>query len=114
MAPSGVLRPVDAGALAMLCEDMAMLELLRKGLGEMAREIAKQAKKQGKSVVGGPMVHLSRTIEGRRTLSTIRELAAQIIVQRREFGLTPASNSRVESSGIGGSIMDPLETALCG
>jgi phage terminase small subunit len=113
MAPSGVLRPVDAGALAMLCEDVAMLEILRKGLGEMAREIAKQAKKQGKSVVGGPMVHLSRTIEGRRTLSTIRELAAQIIVQRREFGLTPASNSRV-AAGSSPMSMDPLEAALCG
>jgi phage terminase small subunit len=59
MAPSGVLRLVDAGALAMLCEDTAMLETLRKGLADMAKEIAKQAKKQGKSVVGGPMVHLS-------------------------------------------------------
>jgi phage terminase small subunit len=112
MAPSGVLRLVDAGALAMLCEDIAMLETMRKGLAEMAREIAKQAKKQGKSVVGGPLVHLSRTIEGRRTLSTIRELSAQIIVQRREFGLTPASNSRV-AAGAGGTI-DPLEAALCG
>src|SRR5580700_3248398 len=56
MAPSGVLRPVDAGALAMLCEDMAMLEIMRKGLAQMASEIAKQAKKLGKSVVGGPMV----------------------------------------------------------
>lgn len=113
MAP-GVLRPVDRGALASLCEDLAMLEILRRGLREMASEIARQAKKQGKSVVGGPMVHLSRTIEGRRTLSTIRELAGQLLVQRREFGLTPASNSRVETSGVNGSLMDPLEAALCG
>lgn len=112
MAPSGVLRPVDAGALAMLCEDIGLLETMRKGLGQMAREITQQAKKQGKSVVGGPMVHLSRTIEGRRTLSTMRELAAQIIVQRREFGLTPASNSRV--AGGSSASMDPLEAALCG
>jgi phage terminase small subunit len=112
MAPSGVLRLVDAGALAMLCEDTAMLETLRKGLADMAKEIAKQAKKQGKSVVGGPMVHLSRTIEGRRTLATIRELTAQVIVQRREFGLTPASNSRVAGSASG--TIDPLEAALCG
>jgi phage terminase small subunit len=112
MASSGVLRLVDAGALAMLCEDTAMLETLRKGLAEMASEINKQAKKQGKSVVGGPMVHLSRTIEGRRTLATIRELTAQVIVQRREFGLTPGSNSRVAGSATG--TIDPLEAALCG
>jgi len=107
MGPSGVLRLVDGGALEMLCEDIAMLETMRKGLAQMAREIVKQAKKQGKSVVGGPMVHLSRTIEGRRTLATIRELSAQIIVQRREFGLTPASNSRVTAGGEG--TFDPLE-----
>ena len=90
-----------------------MLEILRKGLREMASEIAKQAKKQDKSVVGGPIVHLSRTIEGRRTLATIRELSGQIIIQRREFGLTPASNSRVAVGG-GSMSMDPLEDALCG
>jgi phage terminase small subunit len=115
MAASGVLRLVEAGALTMLCEDIALLETFRKGLAQMAREIVAQAKKQGKKIVGGPMVHLSRTIEGRRTLATIRELSAQIIVQRREFGLTPASNSRVEGGfGAGGGFMDPIEAALCG
>jgi phage terminase small subunit len=115
MAASGVLRMVDAGALAMLCEDLAMLDSLRKGLYQMVREIKNQAKAQGKKVPGGALVHLSRTTEGRRTLSTIQELKAQIIIQRREFGLTPASNSRVEATFGGGQMnMDPLEAALCG
>src|ERR1700677_1826042 len=48
MALSGVLRLVDAGALAMLCEDIALLGTLRRGLAEMTRQIAKQAKAQGK------------------------------------------------------------------
>jgi len=48
-------------------------------------------------------------------LSTIQELSARIIVQRREFGLTPASNGRVQTAGGAGSgFMDPLEKALCG
>ena len=39
MAASGVLRPVDALALAQLCEDQAMLDTLRKGMDQMAREL---------------------------------------------------------------------------
>jgi phage terminase small subunit len=115
MAASGVLRPVDALALAQLCEDQAMLDSLRRGMAEMTRELAKKAKIKKLELSGGPLVHLSRTIEGRRTLSTIRELSAQIIVQRREFGLTPASNGRVQTAcGDGSFLMDPLEKALCG
>ena len=88
---------------------------LRKGMAEMTREISKKAKEKKMELPGGPLIQLSRTIEGRRTLSTIRELSAQIIVQRREFGLTPASNGRVQTAGDGSSgFMDPLEKALCG
>jgi phage terminase small subunit len=115
MAASGVLRTVDALALMQLCEDQAMLDTLRKGMAEMTREISKKAKEKKMELPGGPLIQLSRTIEGRRTLSTIRELSAQIIVQRREFGLTPASNGRVQTTGGPGSgFMDPLEQALCG
>jgi len=115
MAASRVLRTVDALALVQLCEDQAMLDELRKGLGEMAKTIATQAKEKGLALPGGALVQLSRTIEGRRTLATIRELSSQVIVQRREFGLTPASNGRVESTGGGAfGYMDPLEKALCG
>jgi phage terminase small subunit len=115
MAASGVLRTVDALALMQLCEDQAMLDTLRTGMAEMTRELAKKAKEKKMELTGGPLVQLSRTIEGRRTLSTLRELSAQIIVQRREFGLTPASNGRVQTAGGPGSgFMDPLEQALCG
>lgn len=113
MLPSGVLRVVDAFALAQLCEDQAMLDNLRRGMEAMAQELSKQAKAKKQMLPGGPMVALSRTVEGRRTLSTIREVSAQIILQRREFGLTPASNSRVHGAGPG-TPMDPLEAALCG
>jgi phage terminase small subunit len=115
MAPTGVLRTVDAGALVQLCEDQAMLDELRKGLHAMAKEFASQARKQKKPLPGNALTMMSRTAEGRRTLSSIRELSAQIIVQRREFGLTPASNSRVNSNSTnGGDQTDDIETALCG
>jgi phage terminase small subunit len=115
MASSGVLRTVDALALVQLCEDQAMLDTLRQGMAEMTREIAKKAKEKKLDLPGGPLIQLSRTIEGRRTLATIREISAQIIVQRREFGLTPASNSRVQAGASGAiGFVDPLERALCG
>jgi phage terminase small subunit len=89
MANSGVLRLVDAGALAMLCEDLAMLDTVRKGLASQACEITKKAKEKKQQISGNALTALSRTTEGRRTLTTIRELTAQVIIQRREFGLTP-------------------------
>jgi phage terminase small subunit len=114
MANAGVLRRVDAGALAMLCEDLAMLDTLRTGLAAQAREITKKAKEKKQQITGNALTALSRTTEGRRTLTTIRELTAQVIIQRREFGLTPSSSSRVQASGPGGQFFDPLEQALCG
>ena len=92
-----------------------MLDTLRKGLAEMMHEVSKKAREQKRNLPGGALIQLSRTIEGRRTLATIRELSAQIILQRREFGLTPASNGRVQAAaGAGSEFMDPLERALCG
>jgi len=114
MALSGVLRRVDGGALAMLCQDLAMLDTLRKGLAAQAREITNKAKEKKQPISGNALTALSRTTEGRRTLSTIRELSAQIIIQRREFGLTPSSSTRVQSSGGAAQFIDPLEQALCG
>lgn len=109
MAPSGVLRVVDAQALSMLCEDMAMLQILRKGFYRRAREVAVFERKKeeirkssGSPLIapryGDPVEELSRTNEGRRTLSTMAELKQSILLRQREFGLTPASNSRVSAS----------------
>jgi P27 family predicted phage terminase small subunit len=120
MANSGVLRPVDAYALAQLCEDQALLDELRRGVAARAAEITRKAKAANRPIPGGAMVALSGTVEGRRMIATMRELAAQLIAQRREFGLTPASNSRVEvgdTDGRGktaGPRMDAIEALLCG
>ncbi|MGI8746316.1 MAG: P27 family phage terminase small subunit [Bryobacteraceae bacterium] len=114
IANAGVLRRVDGGALGMLCEDLAMLDTLRQGLAAQAREITKKAKEKKQQISGNALTALSRTTEGRRTFSTIRELTGQIIIQRREFGLTPSSSTRVQASGPGAQFIDPLEQALCG
>jgi phage terminase small subunit len=113
MSIAGVLRRLDGGALAMLCEDLAMVATLRKGLCDQAREIEEKAAERNQPISGNALTALSRTKEGRRTLTSIRELSAQIIIQRREFGLTPSSSSRVQMSGEA-PFIDPLERALCG
>jgi phage terminase small subunit len=114
MANSGVLRRVDGGALGMLCEDLAMLDTLRSGLAAQTSEFTKKAKEKNQPISGNALTALSRTTEGRRTMTTIRELSAQIIIQRREFGLTPSSSTRVQATGGGAQFIDPLEQALCG
>ena len=91
-----------------------MLDTLRTGLAEQAREITKKAKEKKQPISGNALTALSRTTEGRRTMTTIRELSAQIIIQRREFGLTPSSSTRVQASGPSAQFNDPLEQALCG
>lgn len=117
MGASGVLRKVDGPALAQLCEDQAMLNDLRAGLHLWKDRMIAQVKAEGGD--GGAssaelarlaLVKITQSTQGRRTLASIRELSSQIIVQRREFGLTPASNSRVNA--IGGTTEDPLEAAL--
>lgn len=113
MKPSGVLRRVDGAALAQLCEDQALLNELREGLAQLKKDYLAKAKAEGKSIPGNALVAIIQSTNGRRILSTMQALASQIIVQRREFGLTPASNSRV-CTVPGESQIDELERALCG
>lgn len=114
MRNSGVLRPVDWMALGSLCEDQATLDELRSQLAAVTTHLKKQAKENGKVIVGGPLVQMAQTASGRRIISVIRELTTSLIVQRREFGLTPASNSRIEAFGAGGAPLTEIEDQLCG
>ena len=57
---------------------------------------------------------LASSIDGRRLLSSIGEIANRIQIQYREYGLTPAANSRVEASGGASGYVDPLEAAIAG
>ena len=83
MAAAGVLCRVDKNALWQLCEDEALLV-----------EARKMAAQQGTTA-------LLTTPEGKQAMQMIRDLSARIIVERREFGLTPASRSRVSVVGRG-------------
>ena len=137
MADAGVLRLVDGSALARLCENSAELNHLKQGMRTMARQIELKARgelkerlKAYRSHPAGKKPTLAQILpagngltaflmkpEGRRLRNTIGDLEALINVQQREFGLTPSSSTRVQTTGTfagGAGYMNPIEAALCG
>lgn len=135
MMPTGVLRQIDGFALGDLCENMAELQELRQAkerklasLRKLARAqriaAAKQDPAQPQAALEpiDPVLEYAETAAGRRVATRIKELDSTIMVQRREFGLTPASNSRVEAlplrsggAAVAGAhiVIDEIERALC-
>jgi Phage terminase, small subunit len=113
MAGAAVLGRVESRALWQLAEDEALLEHVYSGLWKMARMLRNQAAKEGKELPAGEIMALLGMKSGRLVMATIRDLAARVIVERREFGLTPSSRSRVEVVDQG-TAMDTLEMKLCG
>ncbi len=113
---SGVLREIDWLAFRCLCEDEAFLQDLRAGLAIALKQLKERAVANNVTLLGNAAAHFAKTTEGRRLLGSIREIATSCITQRREFGLTPASNTRVEANGTGGvaGVADEIEEALCG
>lgn len=116
MANVGVLREVDGRALWHLCEDEALLSEAYRGLWKLVRSVDKQAKKENRTLPAGPLMAVFGMKGGRQTMAAMRDLSARVIVQRREFGLTPSARTRIQidsaSGGQGG--MDSLEAKLCG
>ena len=112
MQPAGVLRTTDGRALWHLAEDEALLTEAYAGLRRMVSALEEKAKREGKELPGGPLFGLLGLTSGRLALAAIRDLGARLIIQRREFGLTPSSRTRVSGSSEGS--MDALEQKLCG
>lgn len=113
MAGAAVLRRVDKRALWQLCEDEALLSEVYDGLWKMAAMLKKKASQDGKDLPAGPMTALLSMTNGRGALRAIRDLAGRTIIERREFGLTPSSRSRIETAAEAGAV-DSLELKLCG
>lgn len=112
MAPANVLRSVDQRALWQLSEDEALLSEAYAGLWKTIRALQDKANKEGKELPGGPLFALVSMTSGRLAMNAVRDLAARVIIERREFGLTPSSRTRVQASGDG--TIDALEAKLCG
>lgn len=120
MAGAYILRSVDQRALWHLCEDEALIEEAYAGIWKMVGALKKKAKAEGKTLPAGAVMAMLSMTSGRMAMSSIRDLSVRAVIQRREFGLTPSSRSRVEAlegSGIRGTASgggDPLEMKLCG
>jgi len=120
MAGAYILRSVDQRALWHLCEDEALIEEAYAGIWKMIRTLKKKAKAENKVLPGGAVMALLSMTSGRMAMSSVRDLSVRAVIQRREFGLTPSSRSRVEtldaqfSGGTTGGPVDPLEMKLCG
>lgn len=114
LSSARILALVDQRALAQLSEDEALLKDAYQGIWEMVAALKKKADAEGKKLPGGPLIALLSMTSGRLAMASVRDLAARVVLQRREFGLTPASRPRIEAlSGDLGS-MDALEQKLCG
>jgi hypothetical protein len=111
MGATAVLRRVDKRALWQLAEDEAIMTEAYDGLWRMADSLAKKAAAEGKILPAGPMAALLTMTSGRLAMAAIRDLAARTIIERREFGLTPSSRSRV-STDEQDRAFDPIDDAL--
>ena len=111
MAPANVLRSVDQRALWQLAEDEALLAEAYAGLWRMIKAVEDKAKKEGKELPGGPLFALVSMTSGRLAMNAIRDLGARVLIERREFGLTPSSRTRLEATAE--PAMDILEAKLC-
>lgn len=66
---------------------------------DAARELeVERTELQARRLSGGAMISLAKTHEGRRITATISSLSSRIARQEMQFGLTPASASRVEGA----------------
>jgi hypothetical protein len=116
MTGTGVLCTVDQRALWQLAEDECLLSEAYIGIWKMIHSIEKKAKLEGKELPAGAIFHMLNMSSGRLAMTAIRHLANRVIIQRREFGLTPSSRSRIEvdSAELINGPLDPLELKLCG
>jgi P27 family predicted phage terminase small subunit len=93
----GVLTEVDGIALANLCVDCSILQQAQESLSKTGL-----LSKSGRS----GLIHQSPL------LNIISVTTDRVTRALREFGLTPASRSRIQTNADGST--DSLERALCG
>lgn len=119
MASANILRTVDQRALWQLAEDEALLAEAYSGIWKSVKALQREAKAKGQALPGGALFALLGMRSSRMAINSISHIAARVIIQRREFGLTPSARTRFDVGDVGlpgqnSSLLDPLEAALCG
>ena len=124
MTGARVLRKVDKRALWQLCEDEAIIEELYVGLWRQVRRLQHQRRQAAELAAASSPValpedplmamadHLSGS-EGKRLMVALNRLSERIMNERREFGLTPSSRTRINIA-LQDAAADNLELNLCG
>ena len=95
MSVSGVLKRVDANALAQLCEDEVTLKRAQAELWRLGAQLKADAKNAKKKLPGGEITAILATEDGAKLMRTIRDLGKSVVNQRDRFGLNPSSRSRI-------------------
>jgi phage terminase small subunit len=95
MSVSGVLKSVDGEALAQLCEDQVALDKAYGGFWKLAAKMKAKARREKRELPGGELIALISTPSGAKAFKAIRDMGMNLVVERREFGLTPSSRSRI-------------------
>jgi hypothetical protein len=107
-----VLRQTDRDALVALCEDQDLLDGSYLGLRRMVEVVRKKAAAERKELPAGPLAAVLLMTNGRLALAAIRDLAARVIIRQREFGLSPASRTRIDAGGTGENDFNELDNAI--
>jgi len=95
IAPSSILRRVDRRALWQLAEDEALIAEAYAGIWKMTRALKRKSKEEKQPLPAGALFALIGMKQGRLAVAAIRDIAARVIIERREFGLTPSSRARI-------------------
>jgi P27 family predicted phage terminase small subunit len=95
MSVSGVLKRVDANALAQLCEDEVTLKRAQAELWRLGAQLKADAKREKRKLPGGELTAILATEDGAKLMRTIRDLGKSVVNQRDRFGLNPSSRSRL-------------------
>jgi P27 family predicted phage terminase small subunit len=107
-----VLRRVDRNALWQLCEDESFLAEAYEGLWRMAAALEKKAKAEGKVLAAGPIIALMTMEGGKTALNAVRDISTRVFNARREFGLSPAGRSYLNTGVSNPDLMNEIDDAI--